>query len=503
MAKTIDGIIYSDDMKSVEGVADKSIKRAVIKDGVRAVVMKAFADCTALEEVSIPNSMFDIKKSSFKNCTSLLTVRLADNVEYLSSSWFTSLPERYEIVCESDCETFKLIKRSTVLKAHVKTLSLTEAKSEKIKKVQCASIDALLSSALEEYSDSEFKILSSRKSATSALIRIGKNCGVFRFGTDSAKWMPKVPKIIEILSDQDKDGSVIYAEIKANKLTLNDMASSDYIYINSDVNGNLNLFTSGKIKRCCKIQGDKHLAIFGATSIGDMQFYNGLNFETLTLGDGLEDIGSDAFYNCESLKSVTFPEGLQLVCSWAFYGCTSLTSIHLPESLRCIGDSAFRECTSLCELHIPKTLNGVDKDVFKDSNIQNLGYSIHSQHVDLSNRKVIDYDFTIKDGFALENDSTLLYGSVKSENVTIFDGITKINTHAFYACHHIKRVFIPKSVKEIGSAAFEECSALSEIEFGGTRTQWRAIEKGQDWCKDVPAKVVKCSDGDVELEYKE
>lgn len=55
------------------------------------------------------------------------------------------------------------------------------------------------------------------------------------------------------------------------------------------------------------------------------------------------------------------------------------------------------------------------------------------------------------------------------------------------------------SVTEIDRHSFAGCTSLSSVEFGGTMAQWEAVEKGDGWHKDVPAKSVKCSDGEAEL----
>ena len=60
-------------------------------------------------------------------------------------------------------------------------------------------------------------------------------------------------------------------------------------------------------------------------------------------------------------------------------------------------------------------------------------------------------------------------------------------------------VSIPQSVKEIGKQAFWFCQSLLFMQFGGTVAQWKAVKKGADWNSGVPAKRVKCSDGEAEL----
>ena len=65
----------------------------------------------------------------------------------------------------------------------------------------------------------------------------------------------------------------------------------------------------------------------------------------------------------------------------------------------------------------------------------------------------------------------------------------------------LESVSIPEGVTSIGDGAFENCKSLENITFSGTRNQWWDIYKDEMWNKDIPAKVVHCTDGDVET-YK-
>ena len=500
MGKTIDGIIYSDDMETVEGVSDKGIKSALIPEGVKYVVMQAFKDCSALEEVSIPDSMLDIKKSAFKNCTSLMTVSLGDNVECLDSSWFFALKTQYEIKCRSESQTYKLIKRSSLLKAHVKELSHNDAKSEKIKQVQGASIDAVLSSLLSEEAGVKYQVLTNRKTGLSVFFQIGKNAGSFKFSQDSAKWIEKIRKIIEILSDQEKDGAEIYAKLKSNKISLADISTSEsykLVTINAGADGNANLFSSGRLKGSW-VHVENTLSVYGIRTLGSSSFDLGSDndFKNLILTDGLETIESGAFWNSGHLKSITFPETLEVIEGVAFKACHGLTSVRLPESLLELGMGAFESCENLSEIYIPKSIKKIGTLAFYGTNIENLGYSIKLNK--LKDEKSVDVEFTIKDGFAFDNDE-LLYETVKKENQKIPDGVSKIGNSAFYYSEQLKSIFIPKSVKEIDIKGFFCASSLTQITFGGTIAEWKTMKKGVFWNYYMPAKVVHCSDGDTEI----
>ncbi|MBQ6567396.1 MAG: leucine-rich repeat domain-containing protein, partial [Treponema sp.] len=48
-----------------------------------------------------------------------------------------------------------------------------------------------------------------------------------------------------------------------------------------------------------------------------------------------------------------------------------------------------------------------------------------------------------------------------------------------------------------GEYAFIRCRALAEIHYAGTKEQWAAVEKGDDWNEEVPAKEVLYTGGDA------
>ena len=169
----------------------------------------------------------------------------------------------------------------------------------------------------------------------------------------------------------------------------------------------------------------------GVTKIGGMAFANCMALERIILPDTVKTVGDSAFCNCPSLKEVIIPNGVTTIHFTAFRGCTGLTSIFIPESVMKIGDMAFGE-NEFTEIR-----------------------------VDENNPCYTDID-----GVLYSRDKTRLiqYACGKRDaSYAIPDGVTKIDSCAFYNCKSLVNVFIPDSVTDIGWLAFDGCTSLSRI----------------------------------------
>ena len=76
---------------------------------------------------------------------------------------------------------------------------------------------------------------------------------------------------------------------------------------------------------------------------------------TITVEEGTISISSNAFSNCTGLTSITIPNSVTDIGSYAFSGCTGLTSIIIPNSVTSIGKCAFKYCTGLTAFTIRAT----------------------------------------------------------------------------------------------------------------------------------------------------
>ena len=157
------------------------------------------------------------------------------------------------------------------------------------------------------------------------------------------------------------------------------------------------------------------------------------DYQYALLDDGTVEITG---YNGKAEK-LTIPNMLNgkkvtSIDNRAFYLCNSLISIIIPDSVAKISVNPFAYCSTL-------------KSIF-----------VSSEH---------PYFFAI-DGVLFRKADSCLISYPKGREYTTYNipqGITAIESSAFYDCKFLTRVTIPDSVTSIGDCAFYLCSSLTSI----------------------------------------
>ncbi len=83
--------------------------------------------------------------------------------------------------------------------------------------------------------------------------------------------------------------------------------------------------------------------------------------------------------------------------------------------------------------------------------------------------------------------------------ITLPKSLEWIQTGLFANCINLQKVIIGNEVERIVLGAFYDCSALRELHYLGTKTEWNKIQKDLDWNAKSAITVVHCTDGDVEI----
>ena len=196
------------------------------------------------------------------------------------------------------------------------------------------------------------------------------------------------------------------------------------------------------------------------TIIYDAAFSECTNLTSIIIPDGVTKIGNSVFYNCSSLSDIIIPNSVTNIGNSAFSNCTGLTNITMPDSAVDIGASTFWECTSLTSIIIPDGITSIRFNTFFNCN---------------SLTKVVIPNSVADIGAnAFSHCSSLM-------SIKIPDGVTAIGSNAFDECSQLKSITIPDSVSTIGSdiyGAFHKCDCLTDVYYGGSENQWKAISFG-------------------------
>ncbi|MBR4013920.1 MAG: leucine-rich repeat domain-containing protein [Clostridia bacterium] len=83
------------------------------------------------------------------------------------------------------------------------------------------------------------------------------------------------------------------------------------------------------------------------TSIRNYAFKNCSSLTSITIPESVTSISEEMFMQCSSLKSIILHDAVTSIHYRAFWGCSSLTSIIIPNSVTYIGEGAFYETKNL------------------------------------------------------------------------------------------------------------------------------------------------------------
>lgn len=89
-------------------------------------------------------------------------------------------------------------------------------------------------------------------------------------------------------------------------------------------------------------------------------------------------------------------------------------------------------------------------------------------------------------------------GNTNLYTIDIPDSVNNISSYAFGSCG-LTSITLPINIT-IATKAFENCPNLTEFNYKGTIEQWNNVTKGSEWHLGIPATVVHCTDGNVEIQ---
>ena len=236
-------------------------------------------------------------------------------------------------------------------------------------------------------------------------------------------------------------------------------------YNNSDNWENGGLYIGKYLLTVGKDVGAEFTVKDGTVNIADCAISYCENLVSVTLPETVAYMGETPFYQCPSLESISvkgsngvysskdgvlfvgsslavypqgrkavqyaIPAGTDLICDYAFLNNMYLESVTFPDSVERIGNSAFSCSQSLKNVTIPGSVEEIYEMAFNSCE--------------------------------------------KLENLTISDGVGHIGRWAFIGCNSLESVTVPGSVYLIEQSAFNSCESLKEVTLG------KGVNSVGDW----------------------
>lgn len=179
-------------------------------------------------------------------------------------------------------------------------------------------------------------------------------------------------------------------------------------------------------------------------------------------------------FSYSKIINFKIPDSVSIILPDCFSHCTSLTEIQIPNTLTYIGDRAFAGCTALSEVTLPSTLTLIGQYAFHGAGLRSIDIPGTSG--------------SIADGAFIEMPNLT--------SVTMKPGVSYIGFQAFCSNPKLSQVILPNSIGYIDAYAFSNCPQLTSISFNGTKAEWEAMRKSEDWYGNSPITKIICTDGE-------
>ena len=233
---------------------------------------------------------------------------------------------------------------------------------------------------------------------------------------------------------------------------IEDYAFSDSVLKDVKINGKIKTVNSTLFKRCTELESVTFDKDCGLETIGDNAFDGCESLNHIGLPEGLKTIGSSAFNDCTSLKTIDLPASVTTIKDHAFSN-SGLTRFNIYENITTINESVFEGCADLEKITIPANVTEIRANAFKDSGLKEI---------------TIPANVTEIGANAFENSAL--------KELKILSADTELSEGAFANCDALKKVHIPKGVETIKESVFSNDENITDVYFGGTEEEWKAID---------------------------
>ena len=432
---------FSDNGKTITGVASEVSGDIVIPDGVEKIADETFKDNTKITGVVCPDSLREIGNHAFWGCKNLKEIKFNEGLTSIGVEAFVytdlesvDLPSTLNFLdwtpfeCKMNVhylnENFYSDINGFLFSADETSLILYPRKVHEESIEVPETVTRIESYAFERNTAKEIVIPEGIHELQGNLF---SGCQNLRTITLCST----LPSLIMIDKETFKgfevENCVLRVPFDALPKYKSDKRYKDFKYI-----------TAIEGSRC--LQYDKN----GTEVVGCEEE----DCDNIIIPDGVTSIKEKAFEDNEQIESVVFPDSLEAIGSCAFSGCTNIAEIELNEGLTSIDWDAFRG-TGLSHVFIPYSVEQIGPSAFKCQ-----------MEVESINTDYCAYDGVL---YSYDERELVIYPVDKDESdFEVPDTVETICSFAFEDAR-LQSLTLPDSIKSLERNIFGSDSEITKL----------------------------------------
>ena len=465
------------------------LQEVVIPESVTEIGAYAFQGCRELTSVTLPSTLTEISNYAFAFCRNLATIEIPETVTSIGAHAFESCDKLDNVVIPDSVVflgeyAFKENKSLTTvtLGDGLETISqYAFLQCEKLLKVTFGS--GL--KTIDKYAFSECATSSEYISAEGQLLKF---------------WTVTLPDSLETIGLGAFINSTCLAAVDFGE-GLQSIGNGAFMGTAAEmlaqIDNNGFTFIDGWV---ISYNGESAPSAFpeGTVGIADFAFAGkDAKWSTwqLSLPDTVKYVGTYAFYECK-ITALYVGEGMVMLGDYAFAKCGNLRTVTMAEGVQEIGEYVFQACDKLSKVQnvagkegLPSTLKRIGTYAFDGTDYwtrtwqgpvyignwlvgwETKGSSVAEVTIKKGTVGIADWAFYGSDGLTTVNlpESVKYIGRyafaycASLSSIILRPGIETIEDFTFYQCIALSNIEIPNTVKSIGYSAFNKCAGLTSV----------------------------------------
>ncbi|MBR1666901.1 MAG: leucine-rich repeat protein [Bacteroidaceae bacterium] len=418
---------------------------AIFSGNLTAIADNAFANCTALTSIEIPDGITTIGSNAFSGCTGLTAMTLPKTVTAFGENAFAGLENIADVWCVAEPATMTWdgtgFMPSKATQMHV---TIADDWTEQFPTANVTFVGDM----------TRFRYTATGKDSKSFY--------------DLSKFTGANEMVAHDFNAETGEGSVIFKGVVT--------ALGGYVFDQND------LFTSLTIPSSVTSIGSDAFARCDnlttvslpntVTSLGNYLFWRSTSLTTVNIPTApeLTRLPEIMFSGCTSLADITIPDNITTIGYSAFSGCTAMTSIYIPASVATIESKAFDGCTALEKVITPSIADWCGINYTGNNAESNPLTYAHHLFVGSKESNTEVTDLVVPAGVE-EIKALAFYGFSAMTSLTLPTTVTKLGNYAFYNCTGLTEVTLPEGVEDIGRGVFDGCTSLTSMVLPSTLTR--------------------------------